>query len=369
MKYKIFIVLLSVFLFFFLQKKQEATLHLIWHKSYEDDTLLKTETGLKWALSYLGASILNEKNIKKNNNTFTIDYLEMGFSKNAEKSLQKIHQKIKESEEYKFNNYIDVGRYVSLLLGSSEHYYALIETPKTLEEITKNYKLKSEKGYINNSSVSNVHRIIQYSEQTKFNQLFLSQEIDSVSGEVYEFETIELLKNGQLRFGIFDENGNRKIAADSKHTTAGKPAKCIWCHESNIQPLYKDQKNNKGYLPFLKLQQSLEHYRSQYNIDKIKSIDVLNYINYKQTQDHTFTEILYTSFMEPSAKRLALEWNLTEKQVLEKLKNYKTHQHIEFNFLGNLYHRNEIECLAPYKNLSVSGSIREKSKQEVNYLQ
>jgi hypothetical protein len=37
-------------------------------------------------------------------------------------------------------------------------------------------------------------------------------------------------------------------------------------------------------------------------------------------------------------------------------------------FLGELYHRNEIEHLAPHKSLPVSGNIREKTKQEVNYI-
>ena len=177
------------------------------------------------------------------------------------------------------------------------------------------------------------------------------------------------MKNGQIRFGIFDANGNRKIAADSKHTNAGKPAKCIWCHESSIQPLFSDQQDKKGYLSLKNLQETLETYR-KINIDlKIKVTDTLNHINYERTQDHTFTEILYTGFMEPSAKRLALEWNMSEMQVKTKLKNYKTHQHHEFVYLGELYHRNEIEHLAPLKSIPVSGNIREKSNQEVNYLQ
>ncbi|NHM00498.1 hypothetical protein [Flavobacterium difficile] len=346
----------------------EESILLKWNKSYPDETIQSVEIGLKWALSQVGASVLNSNNIKKEKDFFTIEISKMGFSKNAEKALRKIHQKVKESEEYKLNKSIDVGRYVALLLGSSEHYYALIGTPKTLDEITKNYTLLPEKGYINNSSVSKVHRIIQFSAQKRFNQLFFSQEIDSVTGKIYEFETIELLKNGQLRFGIFDANGKRKMAADSKHTEAGKPAKCMWCHESNIQPMYNDQKNIKGFLPYMKLQETFDTYREANQKDKKEFIDVLNYIDYQQTQEHTFTEILYTSFMEPSAKRLALEWNMTEKQVQTKLKNYTTHQHHEFDFLGELYYRNEIEHLAPIKSLPVSGNIREKSNKEVNYI-
>lgn len=375
MKKNIFILILLLFISWkdssnsFLVDSAEGVIFLKWNQAYNKDTIEKNIIGLKWALSYVGANILNKENIQNDKENLRIDVSKMRFSKNAEKSLIKIHQKIKESEEYKTNHSIDLGRYISLLLGSSEHYYALTETPISLEDITKNYNLKSEKAYINNSDVSKEHRIIRFSEQNRFNQLFISKEIDSITGQVYEFETIELMKNGQIRFGIFDTNGKRKIAADSNHSNAGKPAKCIWCHESSIQPLFSDQKDKKGYLSLKDLQKTLETYRKINNDLKIKVTDTLNHINYKKTQDHTFTEILYTSFMEPSAKRLALEWNMSEMQVKTKLKNYKTHQHHEFVYLGELYHRNEIEHLAPLKSIPVSGNIREKSNQEVNYLQ
>jgi hypothetical protein len=375
MKKNIFLLFLLLFISgkdssnSFLEDSYAGVIFLKWNQAYNDDDIEKNIIGLKWALSYVGANVLNKENIQNDKETISFDVSKMWFSKHAEKALIKIHQKIKESEEYKTNHNIDLGRYISLLLGSSEHYYALTETPKTLVDITKNYSLKSGKAYINNSDVSKEHRIIRFSEQNRFNQLFVSQEIDSVTGQIYEFETIELMKNGQIRFGIFDANGKRKIAANSKHTNAGKPAKCIWCHESSIQPLFSDQQNKKGYLSLKDLQETLETYR-KINIDlKIKVTDTLNNINYKKTQDHTFTEILYTSFMEPSAKRLALEWNMTEKQVQTKLKNYTTHKHHEFDFLGELYHRNEIEHLSPLKSIQVSGNIREKSNQEVNYLQ
>ena len=143
--------------------KEDSILKLKWNKSYDNETKVQAETGLKWALSYIGASILNNDNIHYNLGIVSLDVSKMGFSKNAEKSLIKIHQKIKESEEYRTNHSIDLGRYISLLLGSSEHYYALTEIPYNLEDITKNYSLKLEKAYINNSDVSKEHRIIQFS--------------------------------------------------------------------------------------------------------------------------------------------------------------------------------------------------------------
>lgn len=50
------------------------------------------------------------------------------------------------------------------------------------------------------------------------------------------------------------------------------------------------------------------------------------------------------------------------------LKGLKTHKHLEFQFLGDLYHRKDIDKFSPLKSIQVSGSVRELSNQEVNYL-
>jgi hypothetical protein len=73
--------------------------------------------------------------------------------------------------------------------------------------------------------------------------------------------------------------------------------------------------------------------------------------------------------MEPSAERLSIEWNMTVSEVQNLLTSYQTHIYPEFPFLGNLYDRNQIENVAPFKGLQVSTSIREESLIEVNHLQ
>ena len=91
-------------------------------------------------------------------------------------------------------------------------------------------------------------------------------------------------------------------------------------------------------------------------------------VDFSQTQQHTFTELLYISFMEPSAERLSREWNLTLTEVQNRLTGLPTHTYDEFPFLGTLYHRKDIELLAPYPGLSVSDHVREQSQTEVNHL-
>lgn len=347
--------------------KPDTKINLKWNKAYADDTIDKSLIGLKWALSYCGAVLPTSTNgFIVSENTITIDVKKLGFSEKALQKLLQLADKIKTTSEYQANNSIDLGRYVSLLIGASEHYYEITELPETLFEVINNYTLLPQKGYINNSGVSLEHRIIQFSEQNGFNQVFLSEEVSPTTGEIFEYETIELLPNGQLRFGIFDINGNRKPNADTSHSNAGKPAKCMWCNESTINPLYTLQNDYPGYLTESELQNTLIGFRDSHHILKI---NLQNGVDFTQTQQHTLTELLYISFMEPSAERLSYEWNMTVSEVETLLVNFSTHEYTEFPFLGQLYHRNEIESLAPFQGLQISTSVREESAIEVNHLQ
>ncbi|WP_026703495.1 hypothetical protein [Flavobacterium soli] len=344
----------------------DSLLHLKWNKAYPDDSIDKSLIGLKWAFSYIGATLPTTTNgITIQNSTIIIDLKKLGFNENAIQKLLKLSIKIKNTSEYKTNKNIDLGRFVTLLIGSSEHYYEIIGTPNTLDEVLNQYTLLPQKGYVDISGVSLEHRILQFSEQNGFNQVFLSEEVDSISGTIYEYETIELLPNGQLRFGIFDANKNRKNNADPSHSNAGKPAKCMWCHESNIQTIFYPINDFPDYLSSTELNNTLVHYR-QSNITQKLALN--KGVDFSQTQEHTYTELLYISFMEPSVERLSIEWSMPIPEVENLLSGLSTHVDEEFPFLGMLYHRKDIESLAPFQGLSVSTSVREESQIEVNHL-
>jgi len=347
-------------------QNHDTALYLKWNKAYPDDTIDKSLIGLKWGLSYVGAKLPASLNgISTSNNIISININKLGFSESAIEKLTILNSKIVASQEYKRTKAIDLGRYITLLLGASEHYYEIVGVPNRLDAILNQYTLSPEKGYINNSNVSFEHRIIQFSEQNGFNQVFISKEIDPNSGQIHEYETIELLPNGQLRFGIFDANGNRKNNADASYGKAGKPGKCMWCHESSINQMYTSQNDFTGYLSASAFQNKLINYKESNRNLKLTLVDG---VDFSQTQQHTLTELLYISFMEPSAERLSLEWGIPLTQVQSLLSNLPTHIYAEFPFLGNLYNRKDIENLAPFQGLSVSSSVREQSIIEVNHL-
>jgi hypothetical protein len=341
-----------------------AIINLKWNKAYPDDNIKKAEIGLKWGLSFLGAGSIN-KGISINDELITLDVDLLEFNNTANENLKLLHEVIHNSEEYQINNHVDLGRYISLLVGSSEHYYAITGVAENLNDLLDQYVLYPERGYINSSSVSFLNRIIAFSQQKGLNQAFVSLEVTSADQDPKESETLEIMANGQLRFGIFDENGVRKPAANPLNTNAGKPAKCLWCHESSIQLLLAEQNDIEGFLPRTQFKDSLIMFSSELNT---KRLDLDTGIDFYQIQEHTLMELLYISFMEPSAERLSLEWNLSKDDVINRLVGFETHTHEEFPFLGDLFNRNSIEAQAPFKGLQVSGNIREASSEEVNFI-
>lgn len=344
----------------------DETLVLKWNKAYPDDTIDKSAIGLEWALSYCGAALPNAPYaIQVGTDKITIRASELGFDKDALEAIGKLHRKIALSEEYQANKSIDLGRYVALLIGASEHYYAITGIPKHLDLLLAKYELSETKGYVDNSAVSHEHRIIRFSQQQQLRQIFVATEIDSVTGQPFEYETIDIMPNGQLRYGVFDVAGNRINNADAAHSDAGKPAKCMWCHESIIQPLFTPQRDLSGFLTFLQLKQRLAQDNQAFHEQKAALETGVDFL--KKTQ-HTNTELLYIAFMEPSVERLSREWAMPVAQVEQLLLDLPTHTHKEFPFLGILYDRNQVESLAPRKGLPVSSSVREHAQIEVNHL-
>lgn len=344
----------------------EMALTLKWNKAYPDDTIDQSAVGLQWSLSFVGALLPNSPTgIEVGTQTITINLGELGFDPQALQHMIALHRKIKASQEYQRTNTVDLGRYVTLLLGASQHYYAITGMPQKLDTALSGYVLEPEIGYVNNSVVSLAHRNIRFSKPDGLKQFFVATEIDSLTRQVLEYETWELMANGQPRFGIYDADRNLKDNADREYTTAGKPAKCMWCHESGIQQMFSPQRDFPGYLMAAELQEKLIGFNQLLQRNRVGSP---GRIDFSKRQQHTLSELLYISFMEPSAQRLSLEWQMPLAQVQQLLSGLPTHVYDEFPFLGQLYDRNAVEQLAPIKGLAVSSSVRESSASEVNHL-
>lgn len=350
--------------------QNQHSINLKWNKAYDSEKAQQVEVGLQWCFSFLGATLpistYNEAISWATPNVVNINFDKLGLNQTAIQALEQLVVQIKNSEEYKVNQSIDIGRFVALTINASNHYYKITGAKPMLAFFENDYAFDSIKMAIIESTVSKGERLLKLAKGTEvLNWKFVASEIaGSLKNATYtetEFEVMDLMPNGQQRFAIYNQAGNLINAANVLHTNAGKPAKCMWCHEMNIQQSFAAVTSVQGY----------------YSVDsfttKIISMNTLlsNYRNtlpskldYSKKQDHTQMELLYITFMEPSAQRLANEWSITVEEVNNKLAGLSTHLNNEFLLLGELYNRNEVEAFAPFAGIKVADSAREFSVYE-----
>ncbi len=356
-------------------RPKNTTIDLRWVKAYENERWENVRIGLIWALSYLGATVptgsFDRAIIKKDEYHFSIDFSKVGFSELALEKLQRLLTVIQESEEYKVKKGIDLGRFLMYTLHSSWHYYELTDVKPTLDEFKSQYFMEQPIEYfLSNSGIAKTQRLIRFSRPTTYQQLgFVGVEgtgnLEDQTFIPQTSETIDLMPNGQLRYGIYDKKGKLKTAADTLYTLGGKPGKCQWCHEKSLQPLFYPSTDlphsisRSAFLQYISQGQLIiEDYRRGLHTD----------ITYQNSQDHTNAELLYISFMEPSLERIAAEWEVSLEKATLKMAAFPTHTYPEFPFLGILYHRKWVDLVGPYQTVVVPESARELSEHEPDIL-
>lgn len=351
--------------------KEKKNLELFYTVNYEGDNKQNHLTGLLWALSYLGAELPKgslDSSINWHDSTnFSLDIQRLGLDTKALKALNTICDSIKQSGSYLSKGKADLGSFIALTIGSSWHYYEITGVPKTLDEFYKIYNFKDPKIFpVTKSVVAKHHRLIKYFAKSErpTDWLFIAEEgegdIDKGTFKPKFYEVFDIMRNGQLRFAVYDQNGQLTDASPHRLGEAGKPAKCLWCHEIVIQPLFMKNDTIKDMLSPAEFQQDiatltfkLNNYRKGLNSD----------MDFTKTQDHTKMELEYISYMQASVKKLAQEWSMKEEEVITLTKRLKSTEYKEFPFLGKLFNRQEVN---KFKDL-FPGSIREPNEQEINF--
>lgn len=345
----------------------DHTLRLKWIKAYPDEHWPQVREGLRWTFSFLGAALPQgcfDKVVPVNDSAaFTLDFSQLGFSLQALEAIDSVLVKIKSSESYRAKNYMDLSRLVVMLTGESENYYAITGAEKTLNGFIGKHNLQKPLQFgVTRSSVATHHRLVEFNGDTSnvLNFAFLAVEsegdLEKGTFSASVFEAFDIMPNGQLRFAVYDAKGNR-IAGSPKHLgEAGKPAKCLWCHEIQISPLFVPNVAVKGMLS----DEEFEFWRSafQRNLDRYRST-LNDDIDYTLTKDHTYMEMLYISFMEPSLLRLGNEWGIPVVDAEKRMGASPDHVYEEFPQMGRLYYRYYADSVAGGSELKVPVSVRE----------
>lgn len=369
------IVLLLLLLIFSFFSKRECSINLHYTLNYEGDSWDKNRTGFLWALSYLGAELPKDafnKSIEwKDSRTFQINFESIGFNRQAISVLNILVDSLKATEQYKKNNYIDLAQFVTLTIGSSWHYYAITNVPATYNEFKKIRRFKNEEVFaVTHSSVAKHSRLLKFiASDNVLNSVFVAEEGEGdFANHTFKpvgYEVLDVMHNGQLRFAIYDSEGKLTDSSPTALGAAGKPAKCLWCHEVVFQPLFVKTDTLPGFMRPNKFQKIIE---IQNELLKVYRNSLSSDVNFDHKQDHTLMELLYISYMEPSLDKLSQEWQMKKEDLKMILQNCEMHQHVEFDFMKNVYARKDIEKHAPFKSMLSADDVREPGMYEPDLL-
>jgi hypothetical protein len=359
-------------------KDQSLVIKLRWIKSYPTQSRSQVNTGLFWALSFLGAKLpADAAIISWDGSLVTLDLDAAGVVETSKPAWKMLLRVLKSSDEYRMMGGMDIGRFVFLSLCSSDQYYALTGVSSSYAEFRAKHEFAPKQVAIVESAVARGNRLIEVGKGADINSVvFVAFEgagsLRDHSFHKADIETLDLMENGQLRFGLYDLEGHLKDTTTPALTAAGKPSKCLWCHEINLQPPFRNVTDLEGYYSTKEFKEVVA---SAMSIIAGYRKTLVSKVDFTQLQDHSNAEALYLSFAEPTASRLAAEWDMPLEQVKQLLasRNLKTHRHserIDDGILGDdLYDRNGVDSLAPYQTIRGPSDMREASDYEPNLLQ
>ncbi|MEZ4722592.1 MAG: hypothetical protein R2813_12025 [Flavobacteriales bacterium] len=338
---------------------------LKWNQSYPGETIQAIDTGLLWTFSLLGAELERgalDASRSWKQDTVILDISKLGFSVPAENAFKEILNYMRSSEEYRELNCIDLGRFVTILLCNSDNYYNITGIPRTLDEYLSQRTTRKRRTMILNSNVSLGPRIVEIPDSVEpldqFALVAIEGEFDSLKGKVNpeEYEVIDFLANGQLRFGVYSKDGALVDGANSNLSIGGKPSKCMWCHESSFNPNFN---NSQGHIAYLSVD-SFNHIIKEFNKAlNDQRLGLSGDVDFGIKQDHQYAELIYLGFMHPTDYRLSKEWGISVSQVESRLSHLPKHDYHEFEFLMGCFERADVDIYSPFKVIPVLEDERE----------
>jgi len=343
---------------------------LRWTRAYDAESRADVNTGLLWGLSFLGAELAGDARdvLVWQDDTVTLNIARAGVAPETLPAWRALLAVLRDSEEYRVMGAVDIGRFFMLTLGSSKHYFALTGARPTYQEARTQYRFGAKTGAIIESGVAREHRLIELADAPQAGAIaFVAHEgpgsIPGGTFESHEFELLDFMHNGQLRVALYGRDGRLKSAADPALTGAGKPAKCLWCHEIRLLPAMNNHTESPGHYTTAEFDAEIAR---RMTLIETRRAALDSQIDFSRLEDHRFLEYLYLSFAEPTLERLAREWKVAPTEAARRLAGQRViHGGGEFKFLGEVrYSREEIDALAPYATLRVPANPREPGVYE-----
>ena len=135
---------------------------LRWITSYPGQSRSKVNTGLFWALSFLGAKLpADTPFISWDAKMVTLDLDAAGVAETSKPAWKKLLRVLESSDEYRRMGGIDMGRFVFLSLCSSNQYYGLTGVSPTYAEFRARHQFAPRQVAIVESGVAHGNRLIE----------------------------------------------------------------------------------------------------------------------------------------------------------------------------------------------------------------
>ncbi|MCB9740787.1 MAG: hypothetical protein H6747_16095 [Deltaproteobacteria bacterium] len=334
-----------------------VVLPLRWNRFYAGETPARVSRGLLWVLHWLGATLPAgcEAEVVRwtDERTLILDTRTAGLPPRARCVMQHLGEALLGSEEAAVRGAVDVGRFVALLIGEPAHYYAAVGMPTTFAAFRALHPALGERfAVLSASLVSLGPRRLETSAATPVDgPAWLAAGVHDPpwhAGAEAEWEAFDTLPNGALRYGIYGPDGGLAAMADPDESTAGKPSRCLWCHEGLVTPLILPN-------PPFALAGAMDAAAVQARVDLdnawLRGLwhSDPRAIHPEVRDEHSQGELLYAGFLEPSVTRLVSEWGITRQEVQARLQGLPTHHEDVFHVDDEpVYDRRDVDPRAPF---------------------
>lgn len=280
-----------------------------------------------------------------------LDLAASGFAEHAQPALTDALAELRDSDALAATGAVDPGRLFMLTLHEPWRYYSITGACGRVEQ-WRHQRLAAEPDRYDvvASLLSGGDRSVLLSpDGTPVQQVGLAvatgvADLDDPDWVPGEFESIDLMSNGQQRFATYGVDGWIQPWADSAVVPAGQPGNCLWCHEGNLMLGTHENPSTASALSYadwaLRIgdwQAELEAWRQ----DQPTAID------WSDPQAHTWAERVVRDFLHPTAARAAVEWGLdpADADALQRAEGLWEGEDEEWPDRGRILRRAEVDAV------------------------